>query len=262
MPATLTITPNTADASFSITAGSLSGITSLSLTRNDPDGSSSPVRSATNVVTGGATTLAFFDYEAPLDSTVSYTLTPNTGSPVTSATSSIVTDGQTYWLKNVAQETLSRKVEVADMSAVVRPARILATYPVLGRKNPVVISDVRSGRVGMMKLNTYTATEAADLRELFAMGLPLLFQAPALTGFADMYFVAGDLAEIWPGSALSPERRWEIPFTEVDSPTDDLVAIGNNSWAKVAQFGTGSRLLAKRTSWLDVLNRPFTQADA
>src|ERR1051326_7796206 len=102
MTATLTVTPHTSDASMSLTAGSLTGVTSLSITRNNPDGSVSPVRSATNLDTGGATTLAFFDFEAPLDQAVTYTLTPDTGSPVTSSAQTIATDGATYWLKNVS----------------------------------------------------------------------------------------------------------------------------------------------------------------
>lgn len=260
--ATLTAVPNTSDASVSLTAGTLSGITSLSIVRNNPDGSVSPVRSASNVVTGGASTMAFFDFEAPLDQVVTYTMTPNTGSPVTSSSCTVVTDGETFWIKNVAQAVLSRTVEIAGVAGVTRKARVLGTYAVLGRANPVVVSDVRSGRAGTLTLSTHTRTEAADFRALVAQGYPLFFQAPYDTGFADMYFVPGDITETWVGTGFSAERRFDVPFTEVDSPGDDLVSLGSNSWAQVAQFGTGTRLLAKRTTWLDVLNRPYTTADA
>jgi hypothetical protein len=263
MAITLACTPHTSDASVSITAGGLSGITSLSITRSDPDGSTAPVRSATAVATGGASTLAFFDFEAPLDQSVTYTLTPSVGSPVTSSAITIVTNGSTFWLKNVAQEALSRTVEVAGMSAIRRPSNTLATYHVLGRKNPVIISDVRGGRVGTMTLTAPTLAQTRDLLALLGPGTPLLFQAPASTGFEDMYFtVTGDVEETWLGTAGNPVHGFSIPFTEVDAPTDDLVAVGANSWALVVSFGTWANLLAKRSTWLDVLNRPFTQGDA
>ncbi len=259
--ATIGGTPNNTDASVSLTAGGLSGVSSLSLTRNDPDGTSRPVRSATNVATGGATTLAFFDYECPLDQPVTYTLTPNTGSPVTSASVQITTDGTTFWLKNIASAPLSRKVEVADMGPVNRKARVLGTYNVLGRKNPVVVQDVRGGREGTFQFNTQTLDEAAGLRALLDTGFVLFLQFPALVGNADLYFVAGDVDELQ-HAALSPERRWTIPFTEVDSPSDALVAVGSNSWLAVTQFGTWLNLKNKRATWLDVLNLPYTSGDA
>lgn len=260
--ATITATANPADASVSLTAGSLSGVATISITRNNPDGSVSPVRGATSYATNGATTLAFFDFEAPLDQLVTYTLTLDVGSPVTSSGVTIVTDGGTYWLKNISQQTLSATVEVIDLGKVTRPARVLARYDVLGRANPVVVSDVRGGRVGAMVIASYELAEAADIRALFAHGFTLFLQAPASTNFPDMYFVAGDVEELWAGMSDSTVRLWTVPYTEVDSPTDALVSLGANSWAQVALFGSWQNLKDKRTTWLDVLNRPFTQADA
>lgn len=259
--ATIGGTPNTSDASVSLTAGSLGGLTTISITRNDPDGASRPVRSATDVATGGATTLAFFDYECPLDQAVTYTLTPNTGSPVTSSAVTIVTDGMTYWLKNIASAPLSRQVQVTSMSPVKRKARVLGAYDVLGRTNPVMVQDVRGGREGAFGLVTDDLDQASGLRNLLASGFVLFLQCPATVGFPDMYFVAGDVDEDFP-AAMGPDRLWDIPFTEVDSPSDDLVATSLNSWTLVTQFGTWLNLKNKRATWLDVLNIPYTTGDA
>lgn len=259
--ATIVGTANPTDASVSLTAGSLAGLTSISITRDDPDGISRAVRSATNVQTGGATTMAFFDYECPLDVAVTYTLTPNTGSPVTSSAVTIVTDGMTYWLKNIASASQSQKVQVAGMGDVTRRARILGTYEVLGRKNPVIIQDVRSGRAGTFSVNTASAAETSGLRALLDPGFVLFLQCPASVAFPDMYFVPGDVDESYV-RAMGPERLWTIPFTEVDSPSDDLVAVGNNSWLTVTQFGTWNNLKNKRATWLAVLNLPYTSGDA
>lgn len=259
--ATIVGTANPVDASVSLTAGSLAGLTSISITRNDPDGISRPVRSATNAQTGGAGTLAFFDYECPLDQAVTYTLTPNTGSPVTSSAVTIVTDGMTYWLKNIASASLSQKVQLASMGDVTRPARILGVYDVLGRTHPVIVQDVRGGRRGTFTLNTSSASETSGLRALLDPGFVLFLQCPASVAFPDMYFVAGDVDESYL-RAMGPERLWTIPFTEVDTPSDDLVAVGNNSWLTVTQFGTWNNLKIKRATWLDVLNLPYTSGDA
>lgn len=261
--ATISGTPNSSDASVSLTAGSLAGITSLSITRNDPDGISRPVRSATDVQTGGATTMAFFDFECPLEVDVTYTLTPNTGSPVTSGLVYIWTndEGTIYWLKNVASAPESRIVNVQDMSAIQRKARILGQYDVLGRSNPVVVSDVRGGRTGTFTLYTDTVDEAAGVRNLLATGFVLFLQCPYAVDFPDMYFIAGDAEELR-HRAMGPERTWTVPFIEVDAPTDDLVAVGSNSWALVVQFGTWLNVKNKRSTWLDVLNLPYTTADA
>lgn len=259
--ATISGTPNTSDASVSLTLGSLASITTLSVTRNDPDGISRAVRSATTIATGGATTLALFDYECPLDVAVTYTLTPNTGSPVTSSAVTIVTDGMTYWLKNVASAPLSRTVQVGSMSPVKRKARVLGAYDVLGRSNPVVVQDIRGGREATFTLVTDDAAQASGLRALLASGFVLFLQCPASIAFPDMYFVAGDVEEEFV-AAMQPDRLWSVPFTEVDSPSDDLVAVGNNSWLSVTQFGTWNNLKNKRATWLDVLNIPYTTADA
>jgi hypothetical protein len=259
--ATISVTANPADASVSLTAGSLAGLTSISITRNDPDGISRAVRSATSVATNGAATMAFFDYECPLDQAVTYTLTPDTGSPVTSSAVEIVTDGMTYWLKDIASAPLSRTVQVADMSSVKRPARVLGRYDVLGRKNPVIVQDVRGGRQGTFWLNTADAAEASGVRALLDTGFVLFLQCPASVGFPDMYFTAADVDESFL-RAMGPERLWEVPFTEVDAPTDDLVAVGSNSWLTVTQFGTWNNLKNKRLTWLDVLNLPYTSGDA
>lgn len=251
------------DASVSLTAGSLAGITSFSITRNDPDGISRAVRSATNISTGGAGTMAFFDYECPLEVDVTYTLTPNTGSPVTSGLVYVWTNdqGSIYWLKNVASASQNVTVNVASMSDVSRKARVLGRYDVLGRANPVVVSDVRGGREGAFSLFTETLEEAAAVRDLLSTGFVLFLQCPRRVNFPDMYFVAGDATETWL-TAMGEERMFEVPFTEVDAPTDDLVAVGANSWALVVQFGTWNNLKNKRATWLDVLNLPYTTADA
>lgn len=258
----ITATPNNADASVSLTVTGLTGVTSVSVTRNDPNGAVVPVRGASNVTTGGATTMAFFDFEAPLDRPVTYTATPDTGSAATSGACTIVTDGRTFWLKNVAQETLSVKVTVSKMSDPVRKARVLAQYDVLGRPKPIVISDVRSGRTGSMVLATNDPMDSEALVSIFEAGDALLLQFPSSVNFPDMYFVAGDLTEHILGVPQDPNRAFEFPYVEVDAPTDNLVSLAGNSWLLVTNFGSWANVMAKRTSWLDVLNRGWTDGDA
>lgn len=412
----ITATPNNDQAFVSITVTGLAFSNTITVSRNNPDGSVVPVRGASNQATGGASTMAFFDFEAPLDRTVTYTatvdqaalnantdfevdashwsaetatsvarsttfahsgsaslvLTPDgtdvqavaiadevpviggndyiargwfltspgawatggavrvnwndashnyittagpadvpmdagetwyqtvqtltapanaayaevhfisegtppagqlfwiddialvdpSGATATSGPVTITTDGRTFWLKNVAQETLSVKVTVSSMTNPVRKARVLAQYDVLGRANPIVISDVRSGRSGSMTLVTNDPSDSDALVAIFEAGDALLLQTPASVNFPDMYFTAGDLTEHILGLPQDPNRAFEVPYVEVDAPTDNLVSLSANSWLLVTDFGSWTNVMAKRTSWLDVLNRGWTDGDA
>ncbi len=258
---TIVATPDVATASVAlIVEGIHTSATYITIVRNDPDGATRTVRSAGHLLTGGATIVALSDFEAPLRGTVTYTVTPDFGYPVSSDPVTLETPLDEHWLKNVAQVAQSVRIEVADMSSVRRPARALARYDVLGRANPVIISDVRGGRTGTMVLTTYDANDAAALRSLFTTGYPLLFQAPYEMDFADLFFVASDVEERRLTYGTSPMRQFTVPWAEVDAPAGDLIT-GVNSWAQVAQFGTWQNVMDKRGTWLDVLNLPYNTGD-
>lgn len=257
----LTATLDASQAFVSLTATGLVGYSSVTVYRVQPDGALVAVRGASSYAPGGASTAAFFDYEGPLGVTFSYQLVGDGAIVATSGNITIPTLADTYWIKNLAIETLSVKVHVEKMGAVSRGARVLADSAVLGRKNPVVVTDVRGGRRGQMSLYTLDLVSATALEALFASGATLLFQAPYTYGFKDMYFVAKDLSEEWAFLAGEPTRTWSFDYIEVDSPAADLSVLSTNSWAQVVSFGTWQKVATKRSSWLQVLQQPWTTAD-
>lgn len=259
----LVVTPNNSLAYIEIDASGLTGFSTVTLTRlNTATGVVGQVRSATAFSTGGAGALAFFDYEAPLNVPVIYTLTTNTGASFTAPSVTITTAANVYWLKNVSQEGLSTAVTLSSVT-VQRSARVLSKKNVLGRQNPVMVTDVRGGREGQMSLLAYDSKASKDaIINVLQPGDTLFFQAPAGSEFPDMYFIAGDCTEVWGGVSTDLTRVFGFSYTEVDSPASVLSSLGFNSWLAVTSFGSWNSVIAKRLTWLDVLNSPYTTADA
>lgn len=235
----------------------------ITITRtNTVTGLVTTVRGADTVSTGGASAAVYFDYEAPLNVPVIYTITANTLDVYVADPVTIVVSGNVYWLKNVSREGLSTTVTVSTIT-VSREARILSKQNVLGRKNPIVVTDVRGGRSGSMSLLSYDSKAGKDaVINVLAPGDTLFFQAPAASEFPDMYFIAGTVEEQWGGVSTDLTRVFSFDYTETDSPASTLSSIGFNSWLAVTNFGSWSDLLAKRVTWLDVLSSPYTIADA
>jgi hypothetical protein len=175
-----------------------------------------------------------------------------TSSPIT-----ISVAAGTGWLKNITQPALNTEVSVESVQDVKRPTRS-QTYTVIGRKNPVVVSDVRGGRQGSLTLMTTNSTDLQSVRALLAPGSVLFFQATPADGFDDLYFAAGDVTEKRPaGVSTDPTRLWQIDFIEVDSPSGAANGLPNNSYTQVVSFGTYQAVLTNRSTYLDVLNTPY-----
>lgn len=257
----LTAVLDSSNAFVSLTATGLAGYSSITVNRVQPDGSIIAVRGASGYAPAGSSIAAFFDYEGPLGVAFYYQLVGDGATIATSGSITIPVAPDTYWIKNLAIESQSAMVKVSKMSPVTRGGRVLANSPVLGRKNPIVVTDVRGGRTGTMTLYTLDSTGASGIEGLFAAGGTLLFQAPYQYGFKDMYFVAKDLTEEWAFLAGDFTRLWSFDFIEVDSPSADLSVLSTNSWATVVNFGTWQKVATKRTSWLAVLQQPWTTAD-
>lgn len=254
-----------ATASVQITVSNIQQYGSLTLYRYNPaDNSYTVVRGAFQYTVAGAPSLVFNDYECPLGTSVQYEVVTGDGFTGWSAAVSISVSGSTYWLKSITTPSLNLTVNVSDMGDVVRKAKTLAQYDVLNRQNPIIITDVRGGRTGTMKLAVDGAQEIKDLLAIFkddSIGT-LLFQAPAQYNFPDMYFNPGDLAESWLTTAGGLIHIFSFPFTEVDQPNVSAFVSAANTWLQVSQFGTWQDVLDKRATWLDVLNIPWTTADA
>lgn len=258
-------TPVQALAYISLSVSGLTGYDTVAVQRTNGDGSQVIIRSCNYISTGGADSWAGFDLEASLGVSVSYTViaqTHNSDGSITTGTASsgpltIPTQNGVGWLKNLSQAALNTQVSIQALADVKTDARI-QVYPVIGRKNPVVVSDVRGGRTGSVSLMTTGTTDYQAVSTLLASGSTLFLQATPGDGFADLYFVAGSVTEHRPAATSTDFTRiWTIDFTEVDSPSGALTSIPGNSYTAVVSFGTYQALLTDRTTYLSVLNTPY-----
>lgn len=258
-------TPNTSSAYNSILVSGLTGWDTFAIQRTNPDGSQVIIRNANYIATGGADSMAVSDVEAPLGAAVTYTaitqLHNSDGSITTwsvgSAAVAITVANGTAWLKNLTQSALNTQVQIQTLSDVKRAGRQQA-YDVIGRQNSVVISDVRGGRTGTLTLMTTASTDMNALNSILNPGGVVFLQFTPADGFADMYFVPGDVTIKRPSSTSTDfTRLWDVAFIEVDSPSGATTSLPGNSYLAVTNFGTYQTLLNDRSTYLAVLNTPY-----
>lgn len=162
--------------------------------------------------------------------------------------------GSNFWIKNIANPTLSRQVYIEEWPTVDIPATILGKYKVLGRAKPVVFSDAWGGYEGSfavsdISLNSYQLGRVAA-EALLTSGDVLLIQnhLHPLT-MQDMYFVVSDLGrEIYGGKLLAnrtPEFRYDVSFVEVDRPETTASPANLGIWLDLENDGS-------IVSWIDL----------
>lgn len=268
-PPAIAVAADAVHGSNTVTVTNLTTYADVQLTRNNFDGTFVGVRNANPFLgSTGTASQVFTDYEAPIGVANSYTALAYVPAPdgttmysasVTSATTTITAPVELVWIKNLGTPSLSGTFRLTTMDNITRPGR-QQLYNVVGRARAVVVSDVQGGRTTVMTFHARTRTERAALLALMASGSTLFFQADSSKdGFEDMYFnVTGDSVETYVGRAsVALDRTISMTVTEVDSPSGSTTAIPGNSWLLVASFGTWSAVSTQRTSWQDVLNRPY-----
>jgi hypothetical protein len=201
------------------------------------------------------------DYEAPLDTPVSYyvEIVQSVGAAVESRTSDIATithDDPNYaWLKDPGSPQRSLKLLVARGPEWQRPIQ-QAAHRVRGRRNAITLSDVRGGLEGELALYTQTDEERQALHLLLDTGVILLWQAAPGHGVDDMYVSVGAISEERGGGTSSdPWRTWALPLTQSDMPTTVGVAgSGTRTWQDaLTENATWTDVLARYATWEAVL---------
>lgn len=154
------------------------------------------------------------------------------------------------FIKDVTTPALNMPVTIKNIKGYNREARVLGKYSVIGRKNPLVITDVTSGMTGEMEVLVHvspswshgfgTANRDFQIKELIDQGSVYYYQGvlPMFTGIDDFYFVVEDVSferlneSVSPFSGL-PITVWTIKFTEVDRPANLDIAVGGGTWTQV-----------------------------
>lgn len=197
-----------------------------------------------------------YDYEAPYGTAVTYQVVVfASGASVASATSSTTTVNETSaWLVHPGDPSLS--VELLGLRQIGARKRQItqSVQRVLGRADPVVTADARSGVESSLSIGTSTLAQSSALADLIADGTPLLLNIPAslLWGVTYEWVALGDAEEarVVPQVGARPHRLHTIPYFVVSRPEGDLAP--QRTWADV---------ISESSSWTDVLTTRATWAN-
>jgi hypothetical protein len=197
-------------------------LTAVTVTRNNPDGTTTPVRTfdgnPLTLTTSGTDRVGLvFDYEAPLGQPVTYSTVEN---PAT-VSAPVTLDDPQVWLIHPGVPSLSQPVRVWRIGERVRPVAQGVHRP-LGARHPVVRSDgQRKAPAYVLTLATDTEQQRAAIDSLCDDAGVLLLNVPAGKGWGigAEYVAVGDLTETRDVDYGARQRRfWSLPCTVVDRP--------------------------------------------
>jgi len=139
---------------------------------------------------------------------------------------SIATPDNEAWLRDLAQPSLSQKVNVVITDDEIRQGR-QTIVTIAGRSNPISLYDIRLSRSGTLTLLVNNAlgepwggTSKDHLDALLYSGRPLLFSMCMSKGFPPLYLAASDATYTKIASGGKPTWLCKINYQEVDNPTD------------------------------------------
>jgi hypothetical protein len=230
----------------------------VTVTRLDPDGRTTPVRTndgePLTLTTAGANRVGLlYDYEAPYGSAVSYSTVE---SPTTTSAEVTVAEGR-VWIIHPGVPPLSMPVSVATMGNRLRAVN-RGVFKPLGRKSAIVVTDgARKAPEGTIELNTFTPAEAAAFEALTDDAAVLLLNIPATLnwGVAPSYVSLGDLEEgRLVDYAGEPQRLHTLPYMVVDRPAGGTTAA--RSYVDLLTFASYADLLVAYPTYLDLLAGP------
>jgi hypothetical protein len=234
---------------------SCTGMTGASIYRITPDGTRA-VRNALDKVAAGALNVA--DYEAPQNQALKYVAVVTDGT--LAATSSIVTVSGTidrggdvlFGLTNPLATVPVHVVGIPDLSTAAPQEAV----HVVGRADPIIVSDVRSYPTGSLLLATVTDEERIAVNGLLADGTILAFSPRYPTyGFDDVWYLSiGGVSEKRASEVVTdPTREWTLAFQRIAPPPADFIGPAFATWNDVYTAGsTWSGILIAGTTWLDL----------
>lgn len=236
----------------------------LTVWRRTADGNRTLVRGVNGLINGELITsdvVVIEDYEAPLGVPIDYYAEAKNSSSILTAwrQTVIVTldpgDVQYGWLKDPGNPQRNIHLMIARAPDWQRPIS-QAEYRVRGRRDSVILSDVRGGLEGDLVIYTQTDDERTRLHWLLDSGNILFWQAAPGHGVSDMYVAVGQATETRGGGVASdPWRTWTLPLKQVSNPTTiGIAGSAGRTWQDVlTEFPTWQAVLDNYLTWEDVL---------
>jgi hypothetical protein len=236
----------------------VSGITpatmkTLTINRSSPSGTVAGVRGAVGVtIAGGQTTYLVRDYELPLATTITYTVTAyDAGGASVGTASAIFSIPYTAceaWLVDIARPLNSLQLTVESMVEL-SYALPSGVHHVLNRRDPVMTALAAYTPSSELLVLTETLDEREAARALLGSGYPFLLRTIPEQGIGNMYLAASEFVEeriLTLGTAS--ERRWRITCLQVERPDPSIYvplapstyAIVNSTYADYAALKTAN----------------------
>lgn len=215
----------------------------------------SPVRGGRVAVVAGRFVRTVDDYEFAAGTGMDYQIVGLSNPenipdvPVQTQIVSIPDTIAQIWIKFIPTPAMNRQVILAGVGEIERPDRN-ATFDVVGRRDPVVITEVHGSRRTTITLLTENLDEGDALDQALSSGAPAFLHVPVTVPVPSMYIAVGRYSwEIL--HPLTQDRLWTVQVTEVAPPPLSVVGVGT----------TWQTLLDQSPTWADVLNRYPTWAD-
>lgn len=233
-------------------------VTAATISRIHPDGTAWPVRNANPIPVNSTTGVGaiVYDHEAPLDVACTYKASSTqVGTTFTSSAVTMPSDGgniaSNIWLIHPTKPALSMVALCESVPGLTRRGRA-GILPILGRADPIAVTDVRLSGSGEVNLTTLTTADAAKLRALVADGAVSLLKLPATWANNWMYVVFGDLSEAGLTAGPEPTRDWKLPYTVVAPPAGGSQgAVGASYNELAAAYATYTLLAAGEATYND-----------
>lgn len=236
------------------------------ITRTSPSGAEVAVRSwdPGTVVPGPVIAR---DFEIPLGVPVTYKVEQWTdpSGAVTSETATItvpVLGDCDTWLNDLVRAGNSQRVTVETLDEL-EYAVTATTHTVLGRRPPIVVSDI--AHTPSFDLSFITDTEDGRLaaRSTLGNGVPVLLRTPPDWGVGNLYFAVLGYSEhrITKRPTLAA-RLWEVSAVQVERPDADLfIPLGPKTYRDVKDtFASYADVKAERATY-DALLYDWEGAD-
>lgn len=263
---------------FTLNVSGLTGGSRYSITRIDVGGRYEDqfVRGAYQEAVIGSTD-SEVDYECPIDRMTQYRVdlylgvniiatATTTASKIDPAHAVFPKGYNNFWIKNIADPTKSLAVMVGQVNEFGYDAAILGEYRVLGRRAPVVYTDVwgsRRGDVPVYSLDYMgVQTPPLALEKLLTSGDPLLFQSAIQDVIiGDMYFIVSSIGRTQSGSLTDswlPTLTYSVDYMEIDMPPVVGSQLGNGLVGDLKDddsvaAATWNSVLSTFGSWSEVL---------
>lgn len=236
----------------------------LTVERVEPDGRRYPVRGQggdwTNRPIPSTSIVVIEDYEAPLAARVWYRIEYRGPGgawrylPTPVVLGPTLPDSRYVWVKSPGLPARNRVAMVADGLIGWSRASRSAHHQIVGRRNPVVVSDIRPGRTGEIALFAWTFAESASLDALLDPELPLLIQAMPGKGLRGNTYVSVDAVTESPLTDTEDAWRWTWALTEVDRPLGGIQGTAGRTWqALLDDYGSWDEVWQAYPTWAAVL---------